>query len=140
MNNLTAEQIAQSEYVQQQIIQGFVDIWPILLAVSLICYAITVFVLGRLFKKAGVPQWMAWVPALNTWKIFEIGKQPPWLSLIALIPIPFISLIGLVFLIPSVYNINKQLGKSKAFLLMAAFLPIVWLGWLAFDDSKWQSK
>ena len=40
---------------------------------GLLGYALTAFILGRLFKKAGIKSWKAWVPIYNLWKLFQIG-------------------------------------------------------------------
>ena len=36
------------------------------------------------------------------------------------------------------YKIGLKLGKEGAFVLLAIFLPIVWLIWLAVDKSTWK--
>ncbi len=98
-------------------------------------YAIGAFLLGRLFKKAGIPQWTAWVPIYNTWKLLEMGGQQGFWAVLALIP--FVQFVSLIFIIMAMYHIGKKLGKEGWFVLLAIFLPVVWLIWLAFDDSKW---
>jgi hypothetical protein len=40
----------------------------------------------------------------------------------------------------AMYHIGKKLGKDGVFVLLAIFLPIVWLIWLAVDKSKWNDK
>ncbi len=98
-------------------------------------YVIGAFLLGRLFKKAGIPQWTAWVPIYNTWKLLEMGGQQGFWAVLALIP--FVQFVSLIFIIIAMYHIGKKLGKEGWFVLLAIFLPVVWLIWLAFDDSKW---
>ena len=39
----------------------------------LIAYSLNAFLLGRIFKKAGVPSWKAWVPLYRIWKFFQLG-------------------------------------------------------------------
>lgn len=101
-----------------------------------IAYVINSIFLSKIFKKAGVESWIAWVPFYNTWKMFEIGDQKGAFSLF--IFIPFVGpLLFTVFMYIAMYHIGLKLGKSGAFLLLGIFLPIVWLIWLAIDDSKW---
>lgn len=107
-----------------------------MIVMAVIIYVINAIFLGKIFKKAGVESWIAWVPFYNTWKMLEIGGQKG--AYIFFVLIPFVgSLIFTVFSIIAMYNIGLKLGKSGAFVLLAIFLPIVWVIWLAIDDSKW---
>jgi hypothetical protein len=101
----------------------------------LVCYVVYSFLLGRIFKKAGVPQWAAWVPVYNSWKMLELGGQQGFWAVLALIPI--VNIASAVFMYIAMYHIGRKLGKEDWFVLLAIFLPIVWLIWLGFDDSKW---
>ena len=49
-------------------------------------------------------------------------------------------LIIVIFIIIAMYEIGLKLGKSGAFVLLAIFVPIVWMIWLAFDSSTWPGK
>lgn len=103
-----------------------------------IVYAISAWLLGRIFKKAGVAQWIAWVPIYNNWKLLEIGGQPGFWAVLALIP--FVSIVSAIFTYIAMYHIGKKLGKEDWFVILAIFIPIIWAIWLAFDDSKWPSS
>lgn len=103
--------------------------------IALISYAVTAFLLGRIFKKAGVEQWKAWVPIYNNWVLLELGDQKGFWAVIALIPI--VNIVSIVFMFIAMYNIGLKLGKESWFILLAIFLPLVWLIWLAFDKSTW---
>lgn len=100
-----------------------------------VAYVVGAWLLGRIFKKAGVESWKAWVPVYNNWVTFEIGGQKGFWSLFLFIP--FVNIVGLVFYYIALYQIGLKLGKSGAFVLLAIFLPIVWFAWLAFDSSTW---
>lgn len=99
-------------------------------------YAVSAFLLSRIFKKAGTPQWAAWVPIYNVWKLLELGGRQGFWAVIALIP--FVGIISLVFIYIAMYHIGKKLGKEDWFILLAIFLPVIWMIWLGFDDSKWE--
>lgn len=43
-------------------------------------------------------------------------------------------------MIIGMYNIGLKLGKSSSFVLLAIFLPLVWLIWLAVDKSTWNES
>lgn len=103
-----------------------------------IAYVFISLCLMRIFKKAGVPQWIAWVPVYNNWKQLEIGGQQGLWAILMIIP--FVNIVGAVFLIIAQYHISKKLGKGGEFVLWAIFLPVVWYPWLAFDKSTWNDK
>lgn len=101
----------------------------------IISYVAVVFLLGRIFKKAGQPQWSAWIPIYNNWKLLELGGQPGFWAPLALVP--YLGFATLIFTYIAMYNIGLKLGKAKWFVGVAIFLPLLWLMWLAFDDSTW---
>lgn len=105
---------------------------------SIGAYVLNAYLLGRIFKKAGLAQWPAWVPIYNNWKTLQIGGQQGWLILLALIPL--VQIVAVIFQYIAMYHIGLKLQKSGAFVLLAIFLPLVWFIWLAFDDSKWDES
>jgi hypothetical protein len=105
----------------------------IVFAISL--YVVYAIFLGKIFKKAGVPAWAAWVPFYNNWKLLEIGGQQGFWAVLAIIPI--VNYVSAVFMFIAMYHVGKKLGKEGAFVLFAIFLPLVWIIWLAVDKSKW---
>ncbi|UTX51520.1 hypothetical protein KI440_01010 [Candidatus Saccharibacteria bacterium TM7i] len=108
------------------------------LTMALASYIVSSICLMKIFKKAGAPGWMAWVPFANTWKMLEIGGQPGFWAVLAIIPI--VNIVSAVMLYIAQYNIGLKLGKSGAFLLWAIFFPIVWFIWLAVDKSTWDES
>lgn len=105
---------------------------------AIIIYVIYAIFLGKIFKKAGVPSWIAWVPFYNSWKMLEIGGQQGFWAILAIIP--FVNIVSTIFMYISMYHIGKKLGKEGVFVLLAIFLPVVWLIWLALDKSTWNDK
>lgn len=105
------------------------------LAFAIVMYVVFSIFTGKIFKKAGVPAWAAWVPFYSGWKLLEIGGQQGFWAVLTIIPI--VNYVSLVFMYIAMYHIGKKLGKSGAFVLFAIFLPIVWIIWLAVDKSKW---
>ena len=75
------------------------------------------------------------MPVYNTWKLLEIGGQQGFWAVLALVP--FVNIVSAIFVYIAMHNIGKKLGKEDWFVILAIFLPLVWLIWLAFDDSKW---
>ncbi len=110
----------------------------VVLAIFVVSYVVFALLLGRIFKKAGVPSWKAWVPIYNSWILLELGDQKGYWAVLSLIPV--VNIVAAVFMFIAMYNIGLKLGKSGAFILLAIFLPLVWLVWLAVDGSKWKGK
>lgn len=106
-----------------------------LIIVSVIVYAVHAFLLSRIFKKAGTPEWIAWVPIYNGWKLLELGNQPGFWSPLAIIP--GVGIVSAIFTLIAMYHIGLKLQKEGWFVLLAIFIPLAWLIWLGFDDSKW---
>lgn len=102
---------------------------------TIVAYIVTAWLLGRIFKKAGVKQWIAWVPIYNGWKMLELGNQQGFWAALAIIP--YVNFISAIFTYIAMYHIGKKLGKEDWFVVLAIFVPIVWMAWLAFDSSKW---
>lgn len=129
--------------------QGLVDTVVITLIITgIISYFIVAFLLMHIFKKAGLRQWDAFVPVYNVWKLLELGGQSGYWSLLSVVAALFsyvsvvIALAAhallFVFIVIAMHAIGKRFGKQDWFVLVAIFLPLVWLGWLGFDKSKWQ--
>jgi hypothetical protein len=153
MNILTTLAQSTSQYVDEYYTTTTTTMTPeetaagvtvgiVVIIISLIfaigAYVIKALLLGRIFKKAGLAQWPAWVPVYNSWKMLQIGGQQGWLILLAFIPL--VQIVAVVFMYIAMYNIGLKLQKSGAFVLLAIFLPLVWLIWLAVDSSKWDES
>lgn len=98
-------------------------------------YALYAIMLGKIFKKAGVESWKAWVPVYNNWIMLQLGGQQGWWAVLAFVPVA--NIVAGVFMYIAMYHIGRKLGKDGAFVLFAIFLSIVWLIWLAIDTSTW---
>lgn len=108
------------------------------LIVIVASYIVYAWALGGIFKKAGVESWKAWVPVYNNWVLLELGGQPGYWAVLAFVPI--VNIAAMVFMFIAMYHIGLKLGKDGAFVILAIFLPLVWLIWLALDSSKWHGK
>jgi hypothetical protein len=108
------------------------------LVVTVIAYVVSALLLGRIFKKAGIESWIAWVPFYNSWKLLEIGGQQGFWAVLAIIPL--VQYVSIVFIFIAMYNIGLKLGKSGTFVVWGIFLPIVWFIWLAVDSSTWNES
>ena len=102
-----------------------------------ITYVVSAIFLGKIFKKAGLESWIAWVPIYNSWKLLEIGGQKGFWAVLAIVP--FVQYVSIVFVIISMYHIGLKFGKSGSFLVLGIFLPLVWMIWIAIDASRWNN-
>ena len=98
-------------------------------------YVVMALCLMRIFKKAGVESWIAWVPFYNNWKMLEIGGQQGFWAVLAIIPI--VNIVSAVFMYIAMYNIGLKLGKDGAYVLLAIFLAPIWFILMAVDKSPW---
>jgi hypothetical protein len=114
----------------------FVMLFALVFGIAM--YVIFALLMGRIFKKAGVESWKAWVPVYNNWVLLELGGQQGFWAVLALIPV--VNIVAAVFIYIAMYNIGLKLGKEGAFVLLAIFIPVVWLIWLAVDSSTWEGK
>jgi len=124
----------------------------IILAASLIIavaffaiYAVASFFFMKIFAKANVPSWKAWVPVANLWKFFELGGYHGAFSLLFVANIfPFLgqaaSIVGLVFLCMAAHQIGLKLGKENVWVLLFIFMAVIWLGIMAFGKSVWNDS
>ena len=108
------------------------------LAFSLLFLIIYYVMLGKVFKKAGLAWWKAWVPFLNNWKLFEIGGQKGFWSIF--LYIPALNIIGLVMMIIATYNINLKFGHGVGMTILAALLSPIWLCMLALGKDQWNDS
>ena len=106
------------------------------LVVLLGSYALFSWMLARIFRKAGVEPWKAWVPVYNLWVLLEMGGQAGWWAVLTLVPVANVA--ALVFFCIAIYHLDAGFGKPGAgWLVLYLFLPVVWMIILAFDDSRW---
>ncbi|MFZ1250067.1 MAG: DUF5684 domain-containing protein [Candidatus Microsaccharimonas sp.] len=112
--------------------------YGIVFITSVVVYVVVALSLMRIFKKAGVKPWVAWVPFYNKWKLLEIGGQRGFWAVLSIIPI--VNIASAVFIYIAQYHVGKKLNKNGEFVLWAIFIPLVWYIWLAVDASKWNDK
>ena len=154
----TSSSYSSSDAISQEV-AGYLFVGLLVFCVfMLIMYIVNAIFLGKVFQKAGVPEYIAWIPAWNIWRIFELGGQKGYLSLLTYasvfissisqqidaglgvsLSLSFISgvasIAGLVFYIMAMMNIGKNFGKSSEFVLLGIFFNVIWLGILAFGKS-----
>jgi len=128
--------------------------FAIFFIILLITYVINSIFLSKLFKKAGVPGYIAWIPVWNYWQLFEIGGQKGYLSLLivassvisnlynnfgyaAMLVGGTLSIAYIVFFVIAIKNIGNNFGKSDSFTILGFFFFTIWAGILALGKSTW---
>lgn len=89
------------------------------------------FGLSKLFKKAGLESWKAFVPIYNFYITSKLIEKPTWWCLIMLVP-------GVNIIMYGVYGFNlaRAFNKpSNSDLLFASFLPYLFFVKIGFDDT-----
>lgn len=110
------------------------------LMIFAIAYALTAWLLGRVFNKAGIEQWKAWVPFYNTYTFLEMGGQKGLYVLLTFIPFVGGLLIA-IFQTIAAYKIGAKFQKpSMGWAVLYFFIPLAWYAVIAFDDSKWENN
>lgn len=109
-----------------------------LVVVIVVGYVLTSIGYARLFRKVGIEPWIGWVPYYNVWKLLELGGQPGWMVLIALIP--GASIVLLIFLIFAEHRIGIAFGKDAAWTVLGVFLPWLWAMLLGRDREVYDPR
>lgn len=110
-------------------------------------YVFSSFVLMKIFKKAGLEGWKAWVPFYNQWTLFELGGYHGGLSLIGFATaIPLLGFIAgivqLIYYFSAMTEIHKKIGKSNTVLwnLFNFFMFPVWGVVILAQDFNWNDS
>lgn len=88
-------------------------------------YALMALALSSFFRKVGVEPWIGWVPIYGYWKWLEVGGQPGWLSILAVVP--YANIVTAVFLAIGMYRTGIAFRKESSWVVLGIFLPYVWL-------------
>jgi signal peptidase I len=85
-----------------------------------------------MFKKAGIPEWKAWVPFLNTWEIVKAAKlSRHWFFW------QFIPIAGWFITIWLLIEFVKLFGKFRLYQhALVAFVPFLYFPYLGYNDKE----
>ena len=99
--------------------------------IILISYLLSSFVVSKIFKKANIKQWLAYIPIINYVKLVSIVNWK-WYYIIGF----FISPINLWIWIYFNIKLGKKFNKSNLFIVGMILLPIIFYIILAFNEDK----
>ena len=126
---------------------GFYFVFLIILAIIGLAIAIIVMISNwKIFKKAGLAGWEAFVPFYNTWCLVKISGLEWWFFLIIIFPIitlkfPIMGLVSVAASFFAHYNLSIKFEKEPiGFALGLTFLPFVFYPILGFGKSTYKDK
>jgi hypothetical protein len=103
---------------------------------SIILFCLYSYLLSRVFAKAHVEMWKAWIPVYNFFTFLKLGRQPGWLIFVSVIPLVG-PVVTVIFLCMAAVNIGYGFGKGKGWVLLFLCFQLFWLAVLAFGSSSW---
>ena len=99
--------------------------------IFLVLILVSFFGLSKLFTKAGIESWKAWIPVYNFYVLAKLLDKPWWWCLIMIVPGVNIIMYGVFG-----FNVARAFNKpSNNDLLFASFLPYIFFVKLGFDDT-----
>lgn len=113
-------------------VAAFLGFFMFIFMITFLIAIITIIFEWKVFAKAGKPGWAVLIPVYNLVVMFEIASMPVWNILLLLIPFVNIYIIIRMFV-----NISRNFGKPGMFALGLFFLPVIFWGILAFDNSTY---
>lgn len=91
-----------------------------------------IFVLWKVFEKAGEPGWAAIIPIYNLYVLCKIGGKPGWWVILFLVPVVNFIISALVSI-----GVAERFGKSTAFGIGLWLLGFIFYPLLAFSDARY---
>jgi signal peptidase I len=103
----------------------------VLVLIQLVILLLPSIGLAKLFEKAGVPGWKAWVPFYNTWIMMELAHRPKHWVFWQLIPV-----VGWFISLGIFVEFVKTFGKYRLWEhTMASLLPLIYFPLIGFDPK-----
>ena len=94
---------------------------------------LSMVVLYKIFEKAGIESWKAFIPFYNYFVLYELVWGNGFYALLLLVPIANIIVSAITAI-----KLAKAFGKGTGFAVGIFFIPIVFEGILAFGDAKYE--
>ena len=104
----------------------------VLLFIQLLILLLPAVGLYKMFEKAGVPGWKAFVPFYNTWVMLDLAKRPKHWVFWQVIPV-----VGWFISLGIFVEFVKTFGKFRLTQhAMAALLPVIYFPSIGFDKNE----
>ena len=103
----------------------------VLILISVLIVLLPAPGLYKMFQKAGMPAWKAWVPFLNTWEIVQVaGLRKHWFFW------QFIPVAGWFISIWFLIEFVKLFGKFKLYEhALTVFVPFLYFPYIGYNDK-----
>lgn len=95
--------------------------------------AIGLFIMYKVFEKAGIEGWKALIPFYNVYLLYELTWGKGLYALLLLIPI-----VNIIVSFMTAIKLAKAFGKGTGFGIGLFFIPLVFKGIIAFGDAKYE--
>lgn len=104
----------------------------VLILISVLIVFLPAIGLFKMFQKAGIPAWKAWVPFLNTWEMLKAARiRQHWFFW------QFIPIAGWFISIWILIEFVKLFGKFKLWEhALTAFLPFLYFPYIGFNENE----
>lgn len=100
---------------------------------SIVGYVLMAIGLMKMFEKAGVTSWYAWIPILNIYWLTKIATGNGWLFLLCLIP----CVGSLIWCILTAVKLAPAFGKGGGYIVGLIFIPNIMYLVLGFGDAQY---
>ena len=119
---------------QQAIMDMYAQMLPAYFGGIVVSYVLGAIAYMKIFEKAGVTSWYAWVPFLNIYWLTKIATGNGWLFLLVLIP----CVGSLIYLILMAIKLSGAFGCGGGMIALLILIPIVGYYVLAFGGAQYQ--
>ncbi len=107
-------------------------VFGVFMVISIIAYVFYSYCLMKIFEKAGITKWFAWVPYVNYYGMWQItGREILWLILLF---VPYVNIVALFVIF---IDVAKAFGKTTGYGVGLTLLGFIFLPMLAFGDSTY---
>jgi hypothetical protein len=100
---------------------------------GIVVAVLAVVILYKIFEKAGVEGWKAFIPLYNIFVLYELTWGNGFVSLLLLVPI-----VDIVISVMTAIKLAKAFGKGTGFGIGTFFFPVICKGIIAFDESRYE--
>jgi hypothetical protein len=101
---------------------------------GIVGYILVAFAYLGIFRKAGQPEWAAFVPIANIYFLLKIVGRPWWWLLLIL----FIPCLGFILYVVVALDLAKSFGHGVAFCIGLIFLSVIFLYILGYGSSEYR--
>ena len=104
-------------------------------AFGIVGYLLVSFAYYGIFRKAGQPEWAAFVPIVNLYFLLKTVGRPGWWIILFLIPC-----VSFVIYIIVVWDLSASFGHGVGMFVGLLLLSIIFLYILGYGSSRYQGR